>query len=185
MRLHKSTSVMAVHSYHVLPDKACDFLIELYDSNPSQHERIENDFKPTFTQLNLNRYHGKIVPELCSYFNKSLDLYKSRVKQAQYLPKVELLEEFRIKKYNVGGSDRFDEHVDVVDHKTSKRCLAMLFYLNSVPVGGHTRFPEQGDSIRPTKGYVVVFPPTWEYPHIGEPPISNPKYIMSTYLHYH
>ena len=61
---------MAVHSYHVLPDKACDFLIELYDSNPSQHERIENDFKPTFTQLNLNRYHGKIVPELCSYFNK-------------------------------------------------------------------------------------------------------------------
>ena len=175
---------MAVHSYHVLPDKACDFLIELYDSNPSQHERIEKDFKPTFTQLNLNRYHGKIVSELCSYFNKSLDIYKSRVKQAQYLPKVELLEEFRIKKYNVGGSDRFDEHVDVVDHKTSKRCLAMLFYLNSVPVGGHTKFPEQGDSIRPTKGYVVVFPPTWEYPHIGEPPISNPKYIMSTYLHY-
>ena len=175
---------MAVHSYHVLPDKACDFLIELYDSNPSQHERIEKDFKPTFTQLNLNRYHGKIVSELCSYFNKSLDLYKSRVKQAQYLPKVELLEEFRIKKYNVGGSDRFDEHVDVVDHKTSKRCLAMLFYLNSVPVGGHTKFPEQGDSIRPTKGYVVVFPPTWEYPHIGEPPVSNPKYIMSTYLHY-
>ena len=184
MRLHKSTSVMAVHSYHVLPDKACDFLIELYDSNPSQHERIEKDFKPTFTQLNLNRYHGKIVSELCSYFNKSLDIYKSRVKQAQYLPKVELLEEFRIKKYNVGGSDRFDEHVDVVDHKTSKRCLAMLFYLNSVPVGGHTKFPEQGDSIRPTKGHVVVFPPTWEYPHIGEPPISNPKYIMSTYLHY-
>ena len=176
---------MAVHNYHVLPDKACNFLIELYDSNPSQHERIEKNFKPTFTQLNLNRYHGKIVSELCSYFNKSLDIYKSRVKQAQYLPKVELLEEFRIKKYNVGGSDRFDEHVDVVDHKTSKRCLAMLFYLNSVPVGGHTKFPEQGDSIRPTKGHVVVFPPTWEYPHIGEPPISNPKYIMSSYLHYH
>ena len=93
---------MAVHNYHVLPDKACDFLIELYDSNPSQHERIEKNFKPTFTQLNLNRYHGKIVSELCSYFNKSLDIYKSRVKQAQYLPKVELLEEFRIKKYNVG-----------------------------------------------------------------------------------
>ncbi len=182
MRLHEIILVMAVHSYHVLPDKACDFLIELFESNPSQHERIDNDFKPTFTQLNLNEYHGKIIPELCTYFEKSLDEYKSRVKHARYLPKVELLEEFRIKKYNVGGMDRFDEHVDVVDHKTSKRCLAMIFYLNSVPVGGRTTFHQH--SIRPTKGYVVAFPPTWEYPHSGEPPISNPKYIMSTYLHY-
>ena len=75
-----------------------------------------------------------------------------------------------------------DYDVDVVDYKTSKRCLAMIFYLNSVPVGGRTTFNEY--SIRPTKGYVVTFPPTWEYPHSGEPPISNPKYIMSTYLHY-
>ena len=182
MRLHEIILVMAVHSYHILPDKACDFLIELFESNTSQHERIDNDFKPTFTQLNLNEYHGKIIPELCTYFEKSLDEYKSRVKHARYLPKVELLEEFRIKKYNVGGMDRFDEHVDVVDHKTSKRCLAMIFYLNSVPVGGRTTFHQH--SIRPTKGYVVAFPPTWEYPHSGEPPISNPKYIMSTYLHY-
>ena len=32
---------------------------------------------------------------------------------------------------------------------------------------------------------VLVFPPTWQYPHIGMPVKSgSPKYIMSTYLHY-
>ena len=60
----------------------------------------------------------------------------------------------------------------------------MLFYLNSVPVGGQTTFPQHGETFRPTQGYVTVFPPTWEYPHTGESPISNTKYIMSTYLHY-
>ena len=93
-------------------------------------------------------------------------------------------EEFRVKRYKVGGIDRFGEHVDVATHASAKRCVAMLFYLNSVPVGGHTVFPQQGESFRPTKGYVTIFPPTWEYPHEGQPPLSNTKYIMSTYLHY-
>jgi hypothetical protein len=29
-----------------------------------------------------------------------------------------------------------------------------------------------------------MFPPLWMFPHKGESPISNPKYIISTYLHY-
>ena len=89
-----------------------------------------------------------------------------------------------MKRYCIGGIDRFDEHVDVGDYSSAKRCLAMLFYLNSVTEGGQTLFPHQDRIVTPVKGYVSVFPPTWEYPHSGEPPISNDKYIMSTYLHY-
>ena len=99
--------------------------------------------------------------------------------------KIKYIEEFRIKKYEVGGVDRFDEHVDVIDHKSAKRCLAMLFYLNGVDEGGKTIFPYHHKEFTPVKGSVIIFPPTWEYPHLGEPPISNPKYIMSSYLHYH
>ena len=176
---------MDLHSYNVLATNVCDYLINVYETNSSNHERVDKESKPTFTQLNLNRYHPKIITNLCNYFSLALDLYKKDVLSARYLPEIKYLEEFRIKKYEVGGVDRFDEHVDVINHKSAKRCLAMLFYLNDVEEGGKTIFPIIIKSLLLLKGSVIIFPPTWEYPHLGEPPVSNPKYIMSSYLHYH
>ena len=49
---------------------------------------------------------------------------------------------------------------------------------------GNTLFSRHGLNIRPVSGRVLVFPPTWDYPHSGLAPKSNPKYIMSTYIHY-
>jgi len=175
---------MVPYSYNILPINLCDYLINVYETNSDNHERVDEESKPTFTQLNLNRYHPKVISNLCNYFSMALNNYKKDISSAKYLPEVKYLEEFRIKKYQVGGVDRFDEHVDVIDHKSAKRCLAMLFYLNDVNEGGKTIFPYQDKSFTPVKGSVIIFPPTWEYPHLGEPPISSPKYIMSTYLHY-
>ena len=176
---------MDLHSYNILPTNLCDYLINLYESDKDNRERVDNESKPTFTQLNLNRYHRKIVSNLFNYFSLALDSYKKDVSSSKYLPEIKYIEEFRIKKYEVGGVDRFDEHVDVIDHKSAKRCLAMLFYLNDVDEGGKTIFPHHHKEFTPVKGSVIIFPPTWEYPHLGEPPVSNPKYIMSSYLHYY
>ena len=176
---------MDLHSYNILPTNLCDYLINLYESDKDNRERVDNESKPTFTQLNLNRYHRKIVSNLYNYFSLALDSYKKDVPSSKYLPEIKYIEEFRIKKYEVGGVDRFDEHVDVIDHKSAKRCLAMLFYLNDVDEGGKTIFPHHHKEFTPVKGSVIIFPPTWEYPHLGEPPVSNPKYIMSSYLHYY
>ena len=49
---------------------------------------------------------------------------------------------------------------------------------------GNTLFSRHGLNIRPVSGRVIIFPPTWDYPHSGLAPKSNPKYIMSTYIHY-
>jgi len=49
-------------------------------------------------------------------------------------------------------------------------------------VGGETRFVDV--MIKPKKGNLLVFPPLWMFPHAGLIPISSPKYIISTYLHY-
>ena len=173
-----------VRSYQILPDDLCDALVELFENDVQHHERVDNQAKPTFTQLNLNEHHAKIVPTLVQYAIDVLDLYKGDVPAAKYLPSAKYFEQFRIKRYETGGDDRFDEHVDIPNYASAKRCVAMLFYLNSVPAGGQTTFPFQGKVFRATQGYVTVFPPTWEYPHEGQAPISNTKYIMSTYLHY-
>jgi len=176
--------MIKIREYHVLPDKLCDSLIQLFETDSKHHERFDDNGLPNFTQLNLNKYHYKIISTLCEYFNDGLEFYKKEVPTSKFLPPIKSLEEFRIKKYEVGGKDRFDEHVDVTDYASSKRSLSMLFYLNDVDEGGNTVFPYHDIIFKPQKGKVIIFPPTWEYPHYGEPPISNTKYIMSSYLHY-
>ena len=54
---------------------------------------------------------------------------------------------------------------------------------NDVEEGRHTVFPFQDRTVHPKKGPVIFFPPTWEYPHAGEPPVSNSVH-KDTYLHY-
>jgi hypothetical protein len=112
------------------------------------------------------------------------DVYKRYRKDTKnfYSPPLKELEEFRIKRYNTGGNERFDEHVDVTDYNSSLRGVAFLFYLNDND--GNTLFPLHDLNIQPVSGRVLIFPPTWDYPHSGLPPKSNSKYIMSTYIHY-
>ena len=62
------------------------------------------------------------------------------------------------------------------------RFLSFLWYLNDVNDGGHTIFNDMKIDAR--KGRLVIFPPMWMFPHMGEEPISNTKYIMSSYLRY-
>ena len=90
---------MVLYNYKVLSTNICDYLINLYETDAGNHERVDNDSKPTFTQLNLNKYHTNVVSNLCNYFSVALDFYKKDVPQAKYLPQFKYLEEFRIKKY--------------------------------------------------------------------------------------
>ena len=92
------------------------------------------------------------------------------------------LEEFRLKRYNGGSDDRYDEHIDVQSPDSSRRFLSFLFYLNDDFTGGETEFTE-GGLVTPRRGSVLVFPPYWMYPHAGRRVITGTKYIMSTYMH--
>jgi len=75
-------------------------------------------------------------------------------------------------------------HVDVTDHASAKRFISFQIYLTDVKVGGETEFPTLDTKIKCKKGRLVMFPPFWMFPHKGNPPISNPKYLLGSYLHY-
>lgn len=170
-----------------LESEVCDFLIQLFDGQPQLHERVENDYKPNFTQLNLTEnckisrdvdlMHNEIIKKSFAYRDKYYEHVDKRV-----FPESHAFEQFRIKKYNPGGDDMFDTHVDVKDYSSARRYLAFFWYLNDVDEGGKTVFT--GLSITPKKGTLIMFPPLWMFPHKGEPPVSGPKYILSGYLHY-
>jgi hypothetical protein len=60
----------------------------------------------------------------------------------------------------------------------------MITYLNTVEVGGETEFRAQERAIPPRQGAVAWFPPGFEYVHRGRPPVSGPKYVVTSFLVY-
>jgi len=165
----------------ILSPDTCENLIRLFEDNSDQQEYINHDHKPCFTQINLNQHHMGMVKSLMPNVRFCYEKYKKDT-SSFFLPRFSVLEEFRVKRYLPNGEERFDEHVDVATHASSIRALAFLFYLNEND--GKTVFTHHELSISPICGRVVVFSPTWEYPHAGIAPTDNTKYIMSTYLHY-
>ena len=177
-----------IHVYeNALEPDICEFLVSLFEQTSDNHERYANEGKPNFTQFNLtqhreltsevNQVHNHIIKKIFEYRDQYYEFIDQRV-----FPQEHALEQFRIKKYNPGGEDRFDTHVDVVDHESARRFLSFMWYLNDVESGGETIFKDL--FVRPKKGTLLIFPPLWMFPHKGNPTLSGPKYIMSAYLHY-
>jgi hypothetical protein len=172
---------------NVLDLKTCKSLIGAFESNTENHEIIDADKKPSFTQFNLTQnlgdtpelknLHDHIIMKTFEYKKNYYDHVDERV-----FPESHNFEYYRIKKYRNNGEDLFDTHVDIKDHESSRRFLSFLFYLNTVKTGGETIF--EGMTINPKAGRLVIFPPMWMFPHKGCCPISNDKYILTTYLHY-
>ena len=68
--------------------------------------------------------------------------------------------------------------------ETAKDKFEIMLYLNDVEEGGVTNFPLQKKSVKPKCGTLVIWPAGFPYLHNGEMPISNNKYIITTWLEY-
>ena len=181
MILQKKNIHMVKIYDNIIQDNVCQNLIKLFETNKQHQHFVDHNSCPCFTQVNLNMVSTDTVRSLIPYIAKVYKRYRKDTNN-YYSPPLKELEEFRIKRYTTNGDERFDEHVDVTDYNSSLRAVAFLFYLNDND--GNTLFSRHGLNIRPVSGKVIIFPPTWEYPHTGLPPKSNSKYIMSTYIHY-
>ena len=176
----------------VLPKEYCEDLIKKFDSAEDlvvRDSKWDVDYK-SFKELNLTT-HPEFKQEQMDFYEitkSMLGFYKENC-NVEFFPEKIGLEEVRMKRYDVNDKDQFGWHADVGNHATARRFLVMFFHLNDVEEGGHTLFQDkvldQIDlTIIPKCGRMVIFPPMWMYPHKGCKPISNPKYIISTYCHY-
>lgn len=111
----------------------------------------------------------------------AVDRYNHDLGLSLPVPHSPKLAEFILKRYRPGGEERFELHFDSI-YAVSNRYLVLLWYLNDVPAGGETVFPDLELAITPAAGRLLVFPPYWMYQHAGEPPVGGDKYILSTYL---
>lgn len=91
---------------------------------------------------------------------------------------------FRLQRYakNFGF---YRQHVDgtpwTVDGDVYSRVLAGIVYLNDVHSGGETFFPEHDVAVKPQAGTIAIFPAAWTHPHQGNAPLTNDKWMISTF----
>ena len=173
----------------VVGPNLCHALMDVFELHPQSQRTLRNAGRPNFRDVSLQRipaaepYLSVLQKALQRAFQRYVLALPSEL--TSHFPAQFNLEEFRIKRYLPGGEERFDTHVDVQDHNSARRFLAFLLFLNTVEEGGETVFQlEKEYSFSPQMGTMLVFPPSWSFPHRGAPPISGPKYIFSSYLHF-
>ena len=64
------------------------------------------------------------------------------------------------------------------------RLAAFTIYLNDVTEGGETEFLYQGMRVPATQGTLCFFPASYTHTHRGNPPYSNDKYIITSWMEF-
>lgn len=86
----------------------------------------------------------------------------------------------------VGGYHHFHSEVypsmSDPEQKALHRVLLFMFYLNDVREGGETEFFYQGRKLKPTRGQLVFAPAGFTHTHKGHIPLSNDKYIFTSWV---
>lgn len=165
----------------VKPD-TCKMIINEFEKHKHLAEKHDTDLYK-FDQLNLNKTEGlsQLAPIVAWQLSSIYEDYFKSLGLREYV-EIESFEDIRIKKYKKDTDAQFKTHVDVMDKASASRFCIAIIYLNDND--GLTTFPTLGVGVKPKAGRVVVFPPTWMYPHNGKTPTDNDKYIMMTSLHY-
>jgi hypothetical protein len=175
--------------------EGCQNFIDMYEQEVSKGESPhlrKSEFEwlldyRSFNELNITCVDSfkPYIEEYYARLKTVYDHYKSVVGD-HFFPSKFAFEDVRLKKYEANDYDQFGWHVDVGDKPSASRFLVMFMYLNDVEEGGTTEFQDDNGlcTVNPVSGRILVFPPMWMYPHRGAKPVSGPKYILSTYLHY-
>lgn len=91
---------------------------------------------------------------------------------------------FRLQHYRKGAG-YYRQHHDGAPwdpEPTSLRVLGVVMYLNTVERGGETAFPLHDLKVKAETGSIALFPASWTHPHQACVPVSDDKWIISTFI---
>ncbi len=155
-------------------------MAQFHSSNGRGHSGVLD--QSAWVELNIQPHVDKaFMGFFYAQIDRYLAEYNARLPMTLPVPTRPRLEDLRIKRYRHDSDDRFQPHFDAADAHSS-RYLVFLWYLNDVAEGGETEFPDLGVKVSARAGRLLIFPPYWMFQHAGLKPISNDKYIVSTYL---
>lgn len=164
------------------------------DMQPLKNELLSYTLKGVvdyFTQYSM-ALMGAVAVSVSDAEGKPTTLTPSNFAQLG-LPKVDGLVKYlyrsgsiNIQKYqrNKGGYPHWhSEQFPQSGHNEAlHRVVFYVFYLNDVEEGGETEFYYQRRKISPKKGTMVIAPAGFTHSHRGNMPISNDKYIATSWV---
>lgn len=172
----------------LVPMDLCHQIINEFELE-RRKEVVDKKFRPKWTEFNVSKHFSEpswqmIQTQVQKYFVDAVGLYIKDLDVGADFPSSYCFEEYRIKKYEKGSDDQFQDHVDVQDYQSARRFVSVMLYLNNAPVGGRTHFPRIDYEIEAKECRVAIFPANWMFRHAGRPTVESNKYIMGSYLHY-
>ena len=94
-----------------------------------------------------------------------------------------------LQRYEAGKGGYFHWHSEIYPQDQAceplHRVLLFMFYLNDVSEGGETEFYYQQRKIAPKQGRMVIAPAGFTHTHRGNIPVSNDKYIATSWVMFH
>ncbi|GAB4115478.1 MAG: hypothetical protein Tsb0027_05800 [Wenzhouxiangellaceae bacterium] len=171
---------------NALSDVLCDELLMLYKQYPERQivngkgkrAGLENS---KWTEMNIGALGIQPLQQTLLYTIKE---YKKKYESdcnMFALPDPGRYDHLILKEYKANTDECFEVHFDSL-LSVSDRYLVLLWYLNDVKEGGETVFVDLDISVKPKKGRFLIFPPYWLFRHKACIPVSDDKYILSTYL---
>lgn len=186
--MHPDTLSHYVRVYdHSLDETLCSRMIESFAGldrfqrpNGRGHRAGLDD--SAWTELNVTPLSdAHFLGMFRNFIDQALERYNRDVGLPIPIPNTPQIAELVMKRYRPGQNEKFQLHFDAIN-SVSNRYMVLLWYLNNVATGGETSFPVLKLSVEPKAGRLLMFPPYWMYQHQGLPPISEEKFILSTYL---
>lgn len=92
--------------------------------------------------------------------------------------------ECKIQKTPPGGGFSKWHYEQGPDYHCSRRFGVWMIYLNDVNKGGKTDFPNQGLSVTPEAGKMVIWPAAYTHTHRSAPDLEEWKYIVTGWFIY-
>lgn len=192
-----------------LSKEICEEIIKVFEKHVHLHEdgitmngldiNVKRTKEMSFIQGPLNIYDKLLFDNLNTYLVK----YKENNIYIESLLKNNIDDSgYQIQKYEMNKyfyKTHNDSSIIIRNGKISNRIITFIWYLNDVLEGGETTFfsinsssqskdglyngTSENYKIKPKQGSLLFFPATWTYPHSGEMPISNDKYIITGWIY--
>lgn len=75
-------------------------------------------------------------------------------------------------------------HCEQADMFTARRAMFVILYLNDIKEGGETEFVYQSKRVEAKAGRLILAPAAYTHVHRGNPPLSEDKYILTSWLEF-
>ena len=183
-----------------LSSDICKDIIEIYEKTQNKHrattigglnEDVLRAFQCPIQNITDDEWptiHSFLLQELTNNLKTYAKVLDSQIGDGNIYRHMKddlklIYNEFHINKYESNNGGKYDYHIDRYLNKemNEERHITFIWYLNDVTEGGETEI-KGNIKIKPETGKLLLFPPTWTYPHCSRPTISNDKYVIVGWL---